>query len=172
MHVMIDLETMGTKPGSAIIAIGAVAFDKHGIVGDFYQVIDLRLTVAAGLTIDPDTVLWWMKQSDAARAEFERPGDSLYNALHLFKEFYHKMEGKELWGNGSDFDNVLLASAYHAVEFVPLWKFWDNRCYRTLKNLYPTVKHERTGTHHNALEDARYQAEHLLKIVEVKGIEL
>lgn len=31
MHVMIDLETMGTSNTAAIVAIGAVAFDIDGI---------------------------------------------------------------------------------------------------------------------------------------------
>jgi inhibitor of KinA sporulation pathway (predicted exonuclease) len=34
-----------------------------------------------------------------------------------------------------------------------------------LKNLHPQVTIERTGTHHHALDDARYQAMHLMKLL-------
>jgi inhibitor of KinA sporulation pathway (predicted exonuclease) len=46
----------------------------------------------------------------------------------------------------------------------PYYKFWNERCYRTVKNQYPDVKLTRTGTYHNALDDARTQAEHLVQI--------
>jgi inhibitor of KinA sporulation pathway (predicted exonuclease) len=39
-----------------------------------------------------------------------------------------------------------------------------------LKNLHPQVTLERTGTHHHALDDARYQAMHLMKILNVGGL--
>ena len=31
MHIMLDLETMGTRPDAPIIAIGAVAFNAMGV---------------------------------------------------------------------------------------------------------------------------------------------
>jgi inhibitor of KinA sporulation pathway (predicted exonuclease) len=66
-----------------------------------------------------------------------------------------------IWGNGANFDNPLLACAYEAVDVKPYYKFWNERCYRTVKNQYPDIKLERTGTYHNALDDARSQAEQI-----------
>jgi hypothetical protein len=73
--LMLDLETMGTSPNAAIVAIGAVKFDPGTgeLGGRFYQVVDLASSVAAGCVIDPDTVLWWMRQSPEARAMFDAP---------------------------------------------------------------------------------------------------
>jgi inhibitor of KinA sporulation pathway (predicted exonuclease) len=43
------------------------------------------------------------------------------------------------------------------------WKFYNDRCYRTLKAMYPHIKMpKRTGTHHNALDDAISQVNHLI----------
>jgi len=77
-----------------------------------------------------------------------------------------------VWGNGADFDLPILAAAYKAAGGPPPWKPYNGRCYRTLKNLAPSIKLERQGTHHQALDDAVCQAKHLIKIVEHLGITL
>jgi hypothetical protein len=55
---------------------------------------------------------------------------------------------------------VILANAYNACNMEAPWKFWGNRCFRTLKNLKPHFIMTRPSnlTHHNALDDAVYQA--------------
>lgn len=40
------------------------------------------------------------------------------------------------------------------------WKFWNDRCYRTVSAGFP--RRQQTGTHHNALDDAISQTKHLL----------
>ena len=68
-HLMLDLETMGTKSNSAIISIGAVEFNiQTGETGrEFYRNISLQSCIDIGLKVDADTIMWWMQQSDAAR---------------------------------------------------------------------------------------------------------
>lgn len=165
-NVMVDLETMGTRPGSVIVSIGAIEFDPNSarLGRTFYQTCSLKSAVLNGLFMDPDTVQWWLQQSDEARKEmFEAKGD-LKGTLVAFKHWLGHGEVR-MWGCGSDFDNTLLAEAYHRVgESVP-WKFWNNRCYRTMKSLFPNVRLEREGTHHNALDDAIHQAKHLQLIM-------
>lgn len=169
--IMLDLETMGTGPQAAIIAIGAVEFDiQTGQIGErFYIVIDLESSVAAGGQIDPATVLWWMRQSDAARSQFERPGANMVDALFQFGEWMgQRAPHKEIrvWGNGAAFDNVILAEAYRRLRIEPPWLCWNDRCYRTIKALHPTIKMQRSGTHHNAVDDAESQARHLIAILQ------
>lgn len=161
---MLDLETLGTRPGSAILAIGAVKFNEKEIYDSFYCRISLVAAVQCGLTIDPETVLWWMQQSDEARRELCQPADNLPMALIRFAQWVGP-ESPEMWGNGAAFDNVLLAEAYRLTGQEPPWKFYDDRCYRTVKNLYPDITIFREGTHHHALEDARSQACHLIAIM-------
>ncbi len=161
-NVMLDLETMGTGNNAAIIAIGAVRFNKD-ITDRFYQVIDLGSCIDAGLEIDPSTVMWWMRQSDDARKQFDRPNVTLQTALVRFSAWVK--DNAKMWGNGSDFDNVILANAYKKCFLELPWKFYDNRCYRTIKNMNPGIKMERTGTYHCALDDAESQAKHLMQIL-------
>ena len=165
MHIMIDLETMGNRPNAPIIAIGAVAFDANGIDREFYEVVDLDSSVRSGAVIDPSTVMWWLQQSDEARASlFVMDGVTLSKALDKFSLWATVSHITGVWGNGATFDNVILAESYRRLDKVAPWPFWKDKCYRTVKGMYPDVKMERAGTHHNALDDAKSQALHLMKI--------
>lgn len=159
---MLDLETMGNGSKAAIIAIGAVRFDKE-VTDRFYQVVDLQSSVDAGLEMDASTVLWWMKQGDEARSHFSRSGVSLRQALVDFSKWIG--DDAEVWGNGASFDNTILSNAYRLAGITQPWKFWNDRCYRTLKSLYRDIKMERTGTYHCAVDDAESQALHLMRIL-------
>jgi exodeoxyribonuclease VIII len=121
-----------------------------------------------GLKMDASTVMWWMKQSDQARAAFNEKGVSLSTALSDFMDW---LDDKALvWGNGATFDNVILDNAYRATGLTKPWKYNADRCYRTLKALYPQVPAgERSGTYHNALDDAKHQAMHASRILNLIG---
>lgn len=168
--VMLDLETMGTGPQAAIIAIGAVEFDisTRQIGERFYAVIDLESAVACGGIMDASTVLWWLRQSDAARGAFARDGEHIGVVLQRFSDWMADRGPRDdvrVWGNGAAFDNVILASAYRNSHLPLPWGFWNDRCYRTVRAQHPTVPMRRTGTHHNAVDDADSQARHLLDVL-------
>jgi hypothetical protein len=160
---MLDLETLGQAPGSVIVAIGAVKFGDGATHAEFYQRVDPQSCVNLGMKIDAPTVLWWLGQPDAARQEIIKSGSNLTDALMAFADWVGDADA-EVWGNGAGFDNVLLADAYDRAHFVRPWKFWNDRCYRTVKGMYPHVAMDRRGTHHNALDDAKSQAMHLLRM--------
>jgi len=163
MHVMVDLETLGTAPGSVIISLGAAQFNEGGVISTFYRRIDAQSCVRAGLTMDASTVEWWMNQSADARHVFTQKGDALHDALHDFCGWFPK--GACLWGNGATFDNVLLDSAYRAIKLDKPWPYWGDRCYRTVKALYKHIEADPfEGVKHNALDDAVHQARHVVKI--------
>ena len=157
--VMLDLETLGTSPGSVILSIGAVYFDSGGLGDTFSCIIDRKTSLDVGLTTDFDTLLWWKNQSPEARKVLEDGGLPLPIALRSFNDFL-AMGGEDVrvWGNGSDFDNVLLIAAFKAAGITLGWKFRNNRCFRTIKNLTKVPEPVRAGTYHNALDDAKHQA--------------
>jgi hypothetical protein len=158
-NTMVDLETLGRRAGCSILSIGAVHFDEHGVEDEFYIVVNKASCTGAGLHVDPDTLAWWEKQSPEARQVLvdAEAGTLLADALDQFGAF---AKGTNVWGNGADFDNAILYACYAAVGKDVPWPFWNSRCYRTLKNLYKGTKLERQGTYHNALDDAKTQAEH------------
>jgi hypothetical protein len=47
-NVMIDIETLGTRPGSVILSIGACRFGADGIGEEFYRAIDVLDSLMAG----------------------------------------------------------------------------------------------------------------------------
>jgi hypothetical protein len=181
-NTMVDLETLGTVPGCVILSIGAVAFDPMTGQMDegFYTVIHRPTCTEAFLTVDPATEAWWRNQGAEARVVLEQSQDKkcavpLRAGLAMLNDYLNKHGGKRnarLWGNGADFDNAILSCAYDAVNMKPGWEFWNNRCYRTLKNLAPATKLLREGTYHNALDDARSQVKHLLLLREELGLKL
>jgi DNA polymerase III epsilon subunit-like protein len=169
LDVMLDLETMGTGPQAAIIAIGAIEFDLDTrTIGErFYAVVDLASSVAAGGIMDASTVLWWLQQSTEARAAFAEKGEHIAKVLLQFSDWMAgrgKTSDVRMWGNGAAFDNVILASAYRRNGTRQPWEFWNDRCYRTAKALNPHKGTQRVGTHHNALDDAESQALHFIDI--------
>lgn len=162
---MLDLETLGQTPGSVIVSLGAVRFGRGVVTAEFYQRVDVQSAVDAGLTMDVSTVMWWLKQGDAARAEIGKPGEPLALVLKDFQEWLGWDYRGELWGNGAAFDNALLDAAYRKLGKKPPWRFSMDRCYRTVKALHPDVAMVREGTHHHALDDARDQALHLMQML-------
>lgn len=170
--VMVDLETLGTVPGCVVLSIGAVAFDpSSGQLGEeFYCVISTESCKASGLETNQDTIDWWSKQSDQARevlAHADEGGLTLEEAMTKFTQYLEGFGIKQVrvWGNGSDFDNAILACCYQAVGQTPPWVPWNNRCYRTLKNMVKGPRLKREGTYHNALDDAKTQANHAIQLL-------
>lgn len=172
-HVMVDLETLGRRAGCVVLSLGAVYFDPlAGELGDeLYSVVFVKGQDKFGLHTDPETLAWWMKQSEQARdvlAKSSRLATSerLPRALQIFNDFIEPAGFKnvKIWGNGADFDNAILTACYAAVGSSIPWEFWNNRCYRTLKSLAPSIKMTRAGTYHNALDDAKSQAVHACEV--------
>ena len=173
-RVSVDTETTGISAGCPILSIGAVEFDTEtGTLGEqFYCVINHESCLAKGLRPNEETIAWWAQRSEEARQVLNQASEpvsesvlTITDALTKFNEYLSQF-GKdvEVWGNGSDYDNVILDAAYKATGVPRFWEFWNNRCYRTLKNLFPEVKFVRQGMYHHALHDAISQANHALDI--------
>lgn len=172
---MIDLETMGVRPTSAIVSIGAVEFTATEILKVFHTPINLESCFEAGLTADQSTIDWWAKQSDEARSSWESPdAPPLEIALATFSQWIRDLGSGDIcpWGNGADFDLVLLTNAYRAFDAEPPWKFYNQHCFRTLKNLFYVGNVARYGVHHNAADDAIHQVNHLHQILALHNLKL
>lgn len=174
-HYVLDLETMGNRPTSAIVAIGCARIENLVITGSLYRRVSLESSLAAGLTCDASTIEWWLQQDDEARAEIYKPCSShLKTALGDLAEFMghnslHRPKAKALlWGNGSSFDNVIVGNAFDTYGFVRPWLFWNDRDLRTLLALYPEAKAlPFEGTKHNALDDAMHEARQLIAALQL-----
>lgn len=118
IHIMLDLETWGTRPSFDLRSIGACVFDPlTGRVGNyrvdgkdavnhpdnsgvFYIATDNPTQDGAGcfyhgdrkypLKRDPETVAWWNDQSAEAQSAFANPVD-LRDALQRFSDWFHEV---------------------------------------------------------------------------------
>jgi hypothetical protein len=183
--VMLDLETLGTAPGSVIISIGAVAFSPDMEEKEWRRFsaepIGVATCKAVGLTTDLATIEWWKQQTPEARAivdAAEAGGAAcvhIVEALHGFTGWLSSLphtygpdgvpDRVNMWGNGSDFDNVLLGVAYAKAAVAQPWRYGSGRCFRTMRKAFPTVPApEFTGVKHNALADAIFQTRWLQAI--------
>lgn len=164
-HIMIDLETLGTRADSVILSLGAVKFDlTSGKIDDkgFYASISIDSNLDLGRRIQEDTLLWWFKQDIAAQSVFHEDKTTLAQALEDFSDWVGS-DDYEVWSNGADFDIPMLAHAYAQIQMEAPWKFWASNCFRTYKKL-PGAKAIAgtvpfSGVKHNALADAFHQAQ-------------
>jgi hypothetical protein len=160
--VMVDLETLGTIASAVILSIGAVKFNlETGEISDegFYTAVSIDSNLDFGRRIQSDTLRWWFKQSAAAQEVLHEPNLPLPEALESFIDWLDS-DTLCMWSNGADFDLPMLAHACDQVQLPVPWKFWNNRCFRTYKNLpgAKAIAAPNTGVKHNALSDAYNQA--------------
>lgn len=171
-HLMLDLETLDTSPGAAVLSLGAVAFDKEGIKDKTLWVFNLEENISKR-RVNADTLLWWLSQGDSAKAVFEKAkfGSLIKPTLDSFLTFYKKnnvQQGTCVWSNGAGFDVPILENLLLGNGYTIPWKFWDIRCYRTVKMAHKIeAGRKRTGIKHDALDDAVFQAECLKAFFEV-----
>ncbi len=166
-HLMIDIETLGQGPDSVVLSCGAVSFNKDGITDKKEWFLNPQQQLDLGRKINYDTLVWWNKQSEAARAIFHQNNqvDLTYFCRELATFFTTNCgNGGKIWGNGASFDIPIIESLFaSAVSYRVPWIFWDHRCFRTVKNMFPLdVPFE--GTKHGALPDAIHQAKYLVKL--------
>lgn len=170
IHIMLDLETWGTSPGSDIRSIGACLFDPvtryigdHGANYLFYIATDNPITFTHSpdgqpydeplrkypLSRDPQTAQWWAEQSDEAQAAFANPVD-LREALERFTNWLAAISNNiapfhandiRIWSHGAAFDPPILAAAYAAVGLPVPWHYRAPRDTRTLFDLAGITDH-------------------------------
>lgn len=182
-HLMLDIETLDLKPTAAVLSIAATFFDPFtGQLGaSFERQINLKSCIDLGLTVDPETIMWWMEQSKEAQEAFRgnSKAEGLGEVLCAFSKwvnyelsFLRDRRGFSVWGNGKDFDCVIMENAYRAAGLKSLtpWKFWETVDVRTLVALAHAAGCEDfkantpfEGTRHNALDDVSHQIKYVVK---------
>lgn len=169
---MVDVECMGTRSDAALMAIGAGMFNltDYTVGPTFYRPIHLATSVSLGMKMYPETVIWWLRQSDEARRAVSY---NLLPIIHVLGEFavwletHGDVKSTRLWANSARFDLGILETAYGLIGADVPWKWTLETCFRTVRNMNAHVEYDptqRTSTHHNALDDTLFQIEHLFKI--------
>ena len=177
LHVVIDIETLGNRPGCQIRTLGAqaVCFDSQegfhvcGLpsLGDpfFYQGGFYRRVRSKG-NMELDALQWWTKQGckvwrealvyiehmpiAEAMAELSASVVLLQNDCGLKKVAW--------WGNGNEFDQACIEAALARTGHKPPWEYWESHNLRTLCKFVPVRRKHRRILRHHAGYDANHEA--------------
>lgn len=165
-HVMIDLETLGNKPGCVILSIGACYFDPkdsdpEAIGNKFYMTVRQEPQIDRGMHVDSETYQWWMKQNAEAWEAATRDPSDPKDVVDRFYDFWFDGGGVYPWSHGASFDLPIIEWLFRAMKRSRSpWRFHNQRDTRTVLHMAKcnTKSIKREGTHHNALDDAVHQA--------------
>lgn len=167
VHMMLDLETLSHHPKAAIAQIGAVIFTLEGIQSPFKVSIDLNDAMKWG-EVSSETLKWWMLQSDAARNSLVAGSDHLVDALQKYTQYVAKFgQDVHFWSHAS-FDFPVLMNAYDALDYPRPIQHRYYRDVRTIEMFYGDAVNwdSRAGVHHDALDDAIFQASTVITMLE------
>ena len=160
--LMVDIETLGTTHNAVITQIGACFFDRNtGDYGsNFLMNIRIQDCLDKGMTVNGDTIKWWMNQE--YKSWVKDAGD-LAVVLNAFRKFAKPC--KAAWAHAT-FDFPILANAYNICKIGMPFHYRDMRDLITLVDL-SDLKKEDFKTNllktHNALDDCFYQIEYAVK---------
>lgn len=185
-NVAVDLETLGTTPGSIIVSIGAVKFTddfphmqvlddsmdgqmRHQMQNEFYRVISVSSAGAVGLTFSHKTMAWWMRQGAQARQaliDALEGGDHAQDIRQVMGDFKAWIEAgqtmDEIWAWGQ-MDITMLTALYDRMGVADVWggekPYKKENDARTLVTQLGLPLRDKVGTHHNALDDAKWLAQ-------------
>lgn len=169
-HLMLDFETLGNTPDAAVVSLGACLFDKAGINERKLWHFDIQEQFNARRQPSADTIRWWLDQSAKAKNVFDKCKTEGTSMRIIGPEIVAMCKGKDVraWGNGATFDVTIAEHILLQLRLEIPWKFWNIRCYRTLKNIADIeAGKKREGTHHNALDDSAFQAQNVIDYFKV-----
>lgn len=159
-HIMLDLETLGTRPGAIVMSAAFVRFSDEAHVSLNLSIPEQQ---TLGLEIDPATHAWWGEQEAKAPGAWARSTSDpqpLTTALPYFAQWLQWAGNGDLsslliWCHGATFDCPLLGEVYRRAGVPCPWQFWNVRDTRTLYDLAGiSVRDYAVPPPHIALNDA------------------
>ena len=166
-HILLDIEALGRRPGSAIIELGAVEFfPDAGTLGRSFEAM---IEPQAPFTADLDTLAWHAKKGTWPRPVAEGPvtgaTHTIGSALVEFGDWL--ADGGEVeafWAWGATYDFPLLTAAYDFTGTRQPWQYWQQRCARSAWQLaFGDRRHDPRP--HRAVEDAKAAAVDLMEAI-------
>lgn len=169
--MMLDIETVGTRPGCNILTIGAIKFSLAGVseaVEDrFYRRINHQ-ELDNKFSYDVDTMKWWTNQNSIVREEAFGGLANPYHTIEDFIVFCRRDKNLQVFANHANFDFPILEHYIRQLGYEIPWHYRNINCYATLKNNMKFIPRSDTqiGVAHNALDDAINQANHCVKLLQ------
>jgi len=152
---MVDIETLGTAPGSVIVQLGAVYFNWEGEMESsmFSRNVSIQSCLDVGLKVDESTLRFWYKETP----NWLNNVQAIRTALQGLKTFAEKAES--IWSHAT-FDIPMINTAARMSGIEDPIKYWKCRDIRTLTMLTGWKKPKdapKDVKSHDATEDCMYQ---------------
>lgn len=169
-HYMLDIETLGTKPGCVVLEYALRHFldedeDNGGytiVSGMFLNTrIAVDTQVKEGATIEFDTLKWWLN-TDSLRLQ-NVINDEYAQSPRIAAKWLQESinwQGAIIWARDPDFDCTIMEDFYSrfGTPGKRIWHFANKRSHRTLMGL-AGIKHVPAKDAHSAVADVDAQIE-------------
>lgn len=171
--IMLDLETLSTRPEAVILTIGAVKFNPF-VQDEFGETLYIKPNVdeqiEVGRHVDEGTIEWWGKQPEDIREDAmgEDGRISIEDTLKRLNKFL--VGADNIWAQGPIFDIGILENLYRARTQPPPWQHWRIRDSRTLFGVHGDPRKQGRDGFHNAVADCVYQAQGVQQIFSELGL--
>jgi len=176
MDFVFDIETLGTKPGAAILTVGLALVSRASakVIASYYWQVDPKTYDEPNhpsFDKECSTIAWWAQQSEEATKEafggeyaIEQVLDEIIDVIM----FYGGVDKAVVWGNGATFDVSILEEAFRRLGQDVPWEFYNVRCLRTLCSEMGVdwKRHLQKHRAHIAVEDAKAEARGLIVCLE------
>lgn len=163
--VMLDLETLSTRPDSVVLTLGAVKFNPYTLQPPgpgLYIRPDVDEQLAQGRHVQEETLQWWLKQSEEIREE-ALTQEGRVSVISMYEDLNKFLVGvDEIWCQGPVFDITILENLYYQFGWPVPWNYWQIRDSRTLFSVHGDIREK--NNLHNALADCVSQAVAVQKI--------
>jgi hypothetical protein len=159
---MVDLETGGLAPGSAILEVAAAEFvpQTGEILREWCESIDLLDSLRLGLTIDAETAAYHLRNGYSG----DLRGTTLWRALQGLDVFLHQHhEEIEVWAWGKDFEAKHFEHVLGMLGMPALWDFRNLHCARD-RWMAARGDAKPGKRQHKALADVRSQVRDLAEV--------
>lgn len=173
-HYMIDIETLGVKPGSVITEIAIVQFDlRNGeIIKEKELLPDINEQQEAGMRTDWGTLVWHSMQNTGVFAL--RHEQDVIDVLRELNDFIGKNDDRFfIWSNSPNFDMVMLQEMFRRchIKTEPIWRYKQLMDFRTVvflrRLLRPEIDNKNIEVAHSALADCKSQIKDLVDNIDL-----
>lgn len=138
VHIMTDIETLGTRPGAIVLSAAFVRFSDEAHMTLNLSIPDQQ---ALGLEQDESTLQWWRDQEAKTPGAWARATENplpLAVALPYIATWLNWARGTDnfqIWCHGATFDCPLMQEVYRRAGIELPWHWGAVRDTRTLYDL-------------------------------------
>lgn len=166
-HLMLDIESIGKRPGCVVFAIGAIIFDVEKIFSEHLFKLSVKESISLGFIIDQETRNWWINDRERRiLANFLTKNPSpIRDVMHEI--LYLRNQTRTHWAWGIDFDFPMIEAIYDKLNIV-----FDRFVVRDARTVCKLAKTDNRLKPHNPILDAKEQVICLQKAIIKLGVDL